>query len=94
MRPGGPGAKPKYGYIAITFSQDAICGGAVPGGWGQVWGPLSGRVGRKWQEFLRANLPKPAKPFGHRRHGSSEGAAFAAASSASMSIRLRKAARI
>ena len=38
MRAGGPGAKPKYGYIAITFSATARCGGQSRGFWGGSWG--------------------------------------------------------
>jgi hypothetical protein len=38
MRVDGPGAKPKCGYIAITFSKTATYGRLIEGLWGRHWG--------------------------------------------------------
>ncbi len=42
MRVDGPGAKPKCGYIAITFSATATYGRLIEGLWGRRWGQAPG----------------------------------------------------
>ena len=52
MRVDGPGAKPKCGYIAITFSTTATYGRLIEGLWGRRWGQAPGASGDDSNRFL------------------------------------------